>query len=79
MSKRLSEYFASFDQFDKPLFVLPTTSGSISIALFATVTGIPVGITSASFSLAFSLSTGPAKNWWKQQEIKRNGIIKMLW
>ena len=53
MSKRLSEYFASFDQFDKPLFVLPTTSGSISIALFATVTGIPVGITSASFSLDF--------------------------
>ena len=37
MSKRLSKYFASFDYFDKSLIVLSATSGSISIALFATV------------------------------------------
>ena len=32
MSKRLSEYVASFDYFDKSLTVLSVTTGSISIA-----------------------------------------------
>ena len=54
MSKRLSKYIASFDYFDKSLIVLSVTTGSISIASFATVTGAPVEIVSASFSLAFS-------------------------
>ena len=35
--------------------------GSISIASFATVIGIPIGIGSASLSLAFSLCTGLVK------------------
>ena len=62
MSKRLNNYIASFDDFDKSLIVLSATTGSISIASFATVTGAPVGITSASFSLAFSICTGIVKN-----------------
>ena len=37
MSKRLSKHIASFDYFDKLLIVLSVTTGSISIALFATV------------------------------------------
>ena len=37
MSKRLSKYIASFDYFDMSLIVLSATSGSISIASFATV------------------------------------------
>ena len=62
MSKRLNKYIASFDYFDKLLIVLSVTTGSISIASFATVIGAPVGITSASFSLAFSICTGIVKN-----------------
>ena len=58
MSKILSKYIASFDYFDRSLIVLSTTSGSISIASFATVIGTAVGIASASLSLTFSLSTG---------------------
>ena len=61
MSKRLSKYIASFDYFDKSLIVLSVATGSISIASFATVIGAPVGIISASFSLAFSISTGIIK------------------
>ena len=57
MSNRLSKYIASFDYFDKFLIVLSAKSGSISITSFATVIGAPVGIASASLSLAFSLST----------------------
>ena len=52
-SKRLSKYIASFDYFDKSLIVLSATSGSISIASFPTVIGMPVGIASASLSLTF--------------------------
>ena len=58
MSKRVSKYIASFDYFDKPLIVLSVTTGSISIELFATVIGVPVGIVSTSFSLVFAISTG---------------------
>ena len=46
-------------------------TGSISIASFATGTGTPVGIASASFSLAFSISTGIVKNLFKTMQIKK--------
>ena len=55
MSKRLSKYVASFDYFDKSLRVLSVTTGSISIASFASIIGAPVGIVSARFSHAFSI------------------------
>ena len=61
MSKRLSKYIISFYYFDKSLIVLCVTTGSIFIASFATVIGAPVEITSASFSLAFSICTGIVK------------------
>ena len=61
MSKKLSKYIASIDYFDKSLVALSATSGSISIASFATVTAAPVEIASASFSFAFSLTTGIVK------------------
>ena len=61
MSKRLSKYIASFNYFDKSLIVLSGTSSSISIALFGTVIGAPVGLASACFSFAFSITTGIVK------------------
>ena len=65
MSKRLSKYIASFDYFDKSLIVLSVTTGSISIAPFATVIGAPAGIISASCSLTFSITTGFVKKFLK--------------
>ena len=61
MSKRLSKYISFFDYFNKSLIVLLVTSDEVSIASFAAVVGVPIGITSASFSLAFSLCTGLVK------------------
>ena len=58
MSKKLSKYIYFLDYFDKSWTLLSVTTGSISIASFATVIGILVGITSASLSLAFLLCTG---------------------
>ena len=63
MSKRRSQYIASFDYFDQFFIFLSATSGSISIASFATVIGTSVGIATASLSLTFSLSTGLVKNY----------------
>ena len=61
MSKRLGRYIDFFYYFGKSLIVLSATSGSISIASFATVIGTPIGIASASLRLAFLLSTGLVK------------------
>ena len=47
--------------FDKVLIVLSATNGEVSIASFASVIGAPVGIASASFSYAFSVTTGIVK------------------
>ena len=71
MSKRPSKYIASFDCFDKSLIVLSATSGSISIASFATVTGATVWIASACFSLEFSISTGIVKKLLKITQNKK--------
>ena len=71
MSKRLSKYIVSFDNFDKSLIVFSVTTGSISIASFATVTGTPVGMVSAIFSLTFSISTGVAKKFLKTTRNKK--------
>ena len=51
MSKGRSKYIAFFYHFDESLIVLFETSGSISIASFATVIGAPLGIASAICSL----------------------------
>ena len=71
MSKIFIKYITSFDYFDKSLTVLSVTTGIISIASFATVTGASVGMASAIFSLAFSISTGIVKKLLKQQEIRK--------
>ena len=78
MSKKLSRYISFFDYFDKSLIVLSVTSGGVSIVSFATATGAPIGITSASFSLAFSLCTGLVKKLLKATRNKKRSIIKLL-
>ena len=80
MSKRLSKYTASFDYFDKLLIVLSVTTESISTASFAAVIGAPTGISSASFSLAFSILTGIVTNFLKtttNKKEKHNKIVML--
>ena len=78
MCKRLSKYIAFFDYFDKSLIVLSVATGSISIASFSTVIRIPVGIVSASFSLAFSTFTGIVKKLLKTARIKKKKLNKVV-
>ena len=70
MSKKVSKYIVAFDYTDKTLIVLSSTSGGISIISFTGIIRVPVGITSASFTLEFFfLTTGIMK---KLLKITRN-------
>ena len=79
MSKRLRKCIASFDCFDKPLIASSVTTGSISTASFATIIGVPVGIASASFSLAFLISAGIVdrflKTTWNKKKKHNKTVI----
>ena len=80
MSKNLSNYIASFEYLDKPLIVLSVATGNISIASLATAIGAPVGIMSASCSLAFSMTRGFVKRFLKtiRNKNKEHNKIVML-
>ena len=68
-SKILCKYVNAFDHIGKVLIVLNATSSGVYIISPASVVGAPVGITRASFTLSFSLSTGIIR---KLQSITRN-------
>ena len=78
MSKRLSKYITYFNYFDKPLIVLSVATGGISIASFATVIGASGGMMSASFSLAFSITTGFVKRFLKTTRNKKEKHNKIV-
>ena len=54
-SQKLNKYVTTFDYIDKILIVLSATTGGASLISFTSVTGTPVGIASASFTLIISL------------------------
>ena len=51
------KYVAVFDYIDKVLIVLSEASGGVCIISSVSVVGAPIGITGASFTLIFSLTT----------------------
>ena len=61
----------NFQKFDKSLIVFYATSGRISVVSFATIIGAPVEIASATFSLAYSLTTGIVKKLLKTRRNKK--------
>ena len=78
-SKKLSKYVAVFDYIDQALIVLSATSGGVSIILFISIVGAPVGIASESLTIFFSLKTGIVKkllNITRKKE--RKSMIKLL-
>ena len=80
MSKYLSKYIVSFEYLDKSLIVLSVVTGSMSVASFATAIGAPVGVMSASCSLAFSITTGSVNKFLKtiRNKKKKHNKIVML-
>ena len=80
ISKNISKYIASLDYFDKSLNVLSILSGSISIASFATIIGVPAGIVGACCSFMFSITSGFVKRFLKtiRNKKKEHNKIVML-
>ena len=80
ISKNISKYIASLDYFDKSLNVLSILSGSIFIALFATIIGDPAGIIGVSYGFTFSITSGFVKKFLKtiRNKNKKHNKIVML-
>ena len=78
ISKNLSKYIASLDYFDKSLNVLSILSGSISIASFASVIGVPVGVIGANCGFTFAITSGFVKRFLKTIRNKKKNTIKLL-
>ena len=78
--KKISKYIVAFDYADKVLITLSASFGTLSIASYATVVGIPAGITGASLTLIFTITTGVVKtllNITRKKKKKHNKIIAL--
>ena len=78
--KKISKYIVAFDYADKLFITLSALFGTLSIASYATVVGIPAGIAGASLTLIFTITTGVVKtllNVTRKKKKKHNKIIAL--
>ena len=76
--KKLNKYLVSFDYLDKTFITLSASFGTLRIASYASVVGIPAGMTGASLTLLFTVGTGISKSLLKltkKRKKKHNKII----
>ena len=76
----MNKYIVSFDYLDKLFITLSASFGSLSIASYASVVGIPVGIPGASLTLIFTIGMGVSKSLLKvtkKRKKKHNKIIAL--
>ena len=74
----MSKYLVNFDYLDKIFITLSASFGTLSIASYASVVGIPADITGASLTLVFTIGTGISKSLLKltkKRKKKHNKII----
>ena len=77
--KKISKYIVAFDYADKVFITLSVSFGTLSIASYATVVGIPAGLAGASLTLIFTI-TGVVKtllNITRKKKKKHNKIIAL--
>ena len=79
-SKKLNKYVMAFSYIDTILIVLSASSSGVSIILFTSIVGAPIGIASASLTLIFSVTTGIVKKLLNitRNKKKRHDKILML-
>ena len=80
MLKKISKYIVAFDYADKVFITLSASFGTLSIASYATVVGIPAGIAGASLTLIFTVTAGVLKtllNITRKQKKKHDKIIAL--
>ena len=78
--KKLNKYLVSFNYLDKIFITLSASFSTSSIASYATVLGLPVGIAGSSLTLIFTIGTGIKKSLLrvtKKRKKKHNKIIAL--
>ena len=78
--KKISKYIVAFDYADKLFYTLSASFGTLSIASYATIVEIPVGIVGASLTLIFTVTIGVIKtllNITRKKKKKHNKIITL--
>ena len=78
--KKISKYIVAFDYADKVFITLSASFGTLSIASYGTVVGIPAGIAVASLTLIFTVTNGVVKtllNITRKKKKKHNKIIAL--
>ena len=76
--KKLNKYLVGFDYLDKIFITLSASISTLSIASYATVLGLPVGIVGSSLTLIFAIGRGINKSLLrvtKKRKKKHNKII----
>ena len=76
--RKISKYIVAFDYANKVFITLYASFGTLSIASYATVVGIPAGIAVASLTLILTVTTGVGKtllNITRKKNKKHNKII----
>ena len=76
--RKLNKYITIFEYIDKILIILSATSGGVSIVSLISIAGVLVGITSASFTLIFSIAKGITKILLKITRNKKKKYDKIL-
>ena len=74
--KKLNKYLVNFDYLDKIFITLSASFVTLSIPSYASVVGIPGGITGASLALVFTRGTGISKSLLKLTKKEKRNIIK---
>ena len=69
--KKLNKYLVSFDYLDKIFIILSASFSTLSIASYATVLGLRVGIAGSSLTLIFTIGTGISKSLLKVTKKKK--------
>ena len=79
--RKISKYIVAFDYADKVFITLSASFGTLRIASYATVVGIPAGIAGAPLTLIFNyVTTGVVKtllNITRKKKKKHNKIIAL--
>ena len=78
--KKLNKYLVSFDYLDKIFITLSAPFGTLSIASYPAVVGIPVGIAGSCLTLIFTIGTDINKSLLKvtkKRKKKHNKIIAL--
>ena len=80
MSKKHTKVFRVLNYIDHSLIVISTITGCVSISVFASLVGIPIGIISSAIVLKMCVKTAGIKNYKsinKKNKKKRNKIISL--